>query len=146
LFVPTQHTLQGAQFEEPLPFSILLSSDRPGIISVGVLLQKSHDKQQQQQQCGGQNPHRPDIASTTKKQIQSNKKTPTTIAIMYSTGKSLPVSLAVKFEGDVISKYEEFVVLLEFALISTKLPFMTVTEVLRRPKDNIGRHKDKHFR
>jgi len=113
-----------------------------------VLLQKSHDKQQQQQQQqrGKQNPHRPNIESTIKTQIQSNKKTPTIIAIMYSTGKSLPVSLAVEFEGDVIYKYEEFVVLLEFALIFTKLPFMTVTEVLRRPKDSRGSHKDKHFR
>jgi len=137
--------LQGAQFEEPLPSSCLLSSGRPGIISVGVLLQKSHDKQQQQQQRGGQNPHRPNFENTIKKQIQSNKKTPI-IAIMCSTGKSLPVSLAVEFEGDVIYKYEEFVVLLEFALIFTKLPFMTVTEVLRRPKDSRGSHKDKHFR
>jgi len=136
--------LQGAQFEEPLPFSCLLSSGRLGIISVGVLLQKSHDKQQQQR--GGQNPHRQNFENTIKKQIQSNKKTPTIIAIMFSTGKSFPVSLAVEFEGDVIYKYEEFVVLLEFALISTKLPFMTVNEVLRRPKDRIGSHKDKHFR
>jgi hypothetical protein len=109
LFVPTQHTLQGAQFEEPLPSSCLLPSDRPRIISVRLLLQKSH---KQQQQRGKQNPHQPNFAYTIKKQIQSNKNTPTIIAIMYSTGKSLPVSLAVEFEGDVISKYEEFEVLL----------------------------------
>jgi hypothetical protein len=57
--------------------------------------------------------------------MQSNTNTPTTIPIMYSTGKSLPVSLAVEFEGDVISKYEEFEVLFEFARISTKLPLHT---------------------
>jgi hypothetical protein len=136
--------LQGAQFEEPLPSSCLLSSDRPGIISVGVLLQKSHEKQQQQQQCGAQNG--PNFLCTIKKQIQSNTNTPTTIAIMYSIGKSLPVSLAVEFEGDVISKYEEFEVLFEFALLSTKLPIVTVTELLRRPTDITRSHKDTYFR
>jgi hypothetical protein len=72
--------------------------------------------------------------------MQSNKNTPTTIPIMYSTGKSPSVSLAVEFEGDVISKYEEFEVSLEFALISTKMPFITVTEVLRCPTDVIVNH------
>jgi hypothetical protein len=132
--------LQGAQFEEPLPSSCLLSSDRPGIISVGVLLQKSHEKQQH----GAQ--HGPNFACTIKKQIHINKNTPTTIAIMYSTGKSLPASVAVDFEGDVISKYEGFELLFEFALLSTKLPFITVTELLRHPTYIIGSHKDTYFR
>jgi len=109
-----------------------------------VLLQKSHGKQQQQQQRGAQNG--PNIACTIKKQIQRNTNTPTTIAIMYSTGKSLPVSPAVEFEGDVISKYEELEVWFEFSLVSTKLPFITVTELLRRPTDITGSHNDTYFR
>jgi hypothetical protein len=56
------------------------------------------------------------------------------------------VSVAVEFEGDVISKYEEFEGLLEFALISTKLSFITVTEVLQRPTDVTGSHKGTYFR
>jgi len=61
---------------------------------------------------------------------------------MYSTGKSLPVSVAVESEGEDISKYEEFEVLLEFTLISTKLPFITVSELLQHPTDVTESHKD----
>jgi hypothetical protein len=141
--LPLQQPPLPPQFEEPLQSSYLLSSDRPGIVSVGVLLQQSHDKQQQR---GAQNVHGRNFANAhTKKQIQSNTNTPTTIPIIYSTGKSLSLFLAVEFEGDVIFKYEEFKVLLEFALISTKLPFITVTEVLRRPTDVIVGHKETYF-
>jgi hypothetical protein len=143
--------LPAAQSEEPRPSSCLLSSGRPGIISVGVLLQHSHDKQQQQH--GAQNTDGPNfpVAYATKRQIHSNTNTPTAIPIMYSTGKSFLVSVAVEFEGDVISKYEAFDVLLEFPLISMKLPFMTlncmtVTEVLPRQSNVIGSHKDTYFR
>jgi hypothetical protein len=111
-----------------------------------VLLRKSHNKQQQQR--GAQNVNGQNFASahTIKTQIQSNTNTPTTVPIIYSTGKSLPLSVTAEFEGDVISKYKEFEVLLEFALISTKLPFISVTEVLRRPTDVIGSHKDPYCR
>jgi len=61
---------------------------------------------------------------------------------MYSTGKSLPVSVVVESEEEFISKYEEFEVLLEFALIYTALSFITVIEMLRHPTDVIESHKD----
>jgi hypothetical protein len=135
-----------AKFEESLPSPCLLSSGRPGIVSVGMLLRKSHNKQQQQRWAQNVNGQHFASAHTIKTQIQSNTNTPTTVPIIYSTGKSLPLSVAVEFEGDVISKYEEFEVLLEFALISTKLPFITVTEVLRRPTDITGSHKETYRR
>jgi hypothetical protein len=78
--------------------------------------------------------------------MQRYTNTTTTIPIIFSTGMSLPLSVAVEFEGDVISKYEEFEVLLEFAPMSTKLPFITVTEVLPRPTDVVGSHKDTYCR
>ena len=65
-------------------------------------------------------------AYTTKTQTQSNTNAPTTIPIVYSGGKSLSVSVAVESESGVISKREAYVVLLEFALLSTKLPSVTL--------------------
>ena len=112
-----------------------------------MLLQQSHDKQQQQQH-GPQHIHGPNFADAyrTRRQVQSNTNTATIIPIMLSTRKSFTVSVPVEFEGDVIYKYEAFKVLLEFALLSKKLFFitlncLTITEVLPRPTSVTGSQK-----
>jgi hypothetical protein len=148
LFTPIQPTLQAAQFEESHLSSLLLSSDRPGIISVGVLLQQSQDKQHGTPHMYGRNFT---DAYTTKTQIQSNTNTPTTIPTMYSTGKSFPASVAAEFGRDVISKYEASEGPLEFVLLSTKLTFvmlngMTGSEVLTRQTGVIGSQQDTNIR
>jgi hypothetical protein len=45
---------------------------------------------------------------------------------MYSTGKLFPVSVAVEFGRDVVSKYEAPGIWFEFALLTTKLRCVTL--------------------